>query len=384
MGKDTYFSFIAVYIAYYRILPKFAGTKDSNIMLNLNIEIDGGSGFCHGVIRAIECAEANLVKHGHLYSLGAIVHNNSELERLNRRGLVVISHNDMKSLKGSTVLIRAHGEPPQTYKEAGDNGIKLIDCTCPVVLKLQERIRDSYKTGGQIVIFGKEGHAEVNGLVGQVNGDATVINLKDGAICGDESIDYSYNGKPVILFSQTTKDPEEYAVIREMLKQKIADGFNSHAGYGKQDSGKHDSIKQNSSFQNRDAQDHDIQDRDAQGVDNKGLDAAKTDSEIMEEYLSRKLIVNDSICRQVAHRHEKLKGFAQNHSVIIFVSGSESSNGKVLYELCREVNPRSYHIESCADIVPEWFKYGETVGLCGATSTPKWQLDEVASFLKEI
>lgn len=349
MGKDTYFSFIAVNIVYSRILPKFAGAKDSIIMLNLNIEIDGGSGFCHGVIRAIECAEANLVKQGHLYSLGAIVHNNSELERLNRRGLVVISHNEMKSLRGSTVLIRAHGEPPQTYKEAEENGIELIDCTCPVVLKLQERIRNSYKTGGQIVIFGKEGHAEVNGLVGQVNGDATVINLKDGAVCGDETIDFSYNGKPVILFSQTTKDPKEYAVIREMLKQKIADGFNSHAG-----------------------------------CSTPGRNSAKSNNETIEEYISRKLVVNDSICRQVAHRHDKLKGFAQSHSVIIFVSGSESSNGKVLYELCREVNPRSYHIESCADIVPEWFEYGETVGLCGATSTPKWQLDEVASYLKEL
>lgn len=296
-------------------------------MLNLKIEIDSGSGFCHGVIRAIECAESNLGKIGHLYSLGAIVHNNAELERLNRQGLTVIDYGKMRELHGSTVLIRAHGEPPATYETAKENNIKLIDCTCPVVLKLQERIRESYRSGVQIVIFGKEGHAEVNGLVGQTEGNAIVVDLKDGAVRGMERIDLSPNGKPVVVFSQTTKDPKEYAVVCRIIGEELAKNGGSVAD---------------------------------------------------------KLVINNTICRQVAHRQDNLREFARNHSVIVFVSGADSSNGKVLFELCKSVNPRSYHIENSSEIKPEWFAAGDSVGLCGATSTPKWQLDEVAECLNRL
>ena len=296
-------------------------------MLNLKIEIDSGSGFCHGVIRAIECAESNLGKIGHLYSLGAIVHNNAELERLNKQGLTVIDYKKMSELHGLTVLIRAHGEPPVTYETARRNNIRLIDCTCPVVLKLQERIRESYHSGAQIVIFGKEGHAEVNGLVGQTEGNAIVVDLKDGAVKGMERVDLSPNGKPVVVFSQTTKDPKEYAVVCRVIGEELA----------------------------------------------------KNGSRIAD-----KLVVNNTICRQVAHRQDNLREFARNHSVIVFVSGADSSNGRVLFELCKSVNPRSYHIENSSEIKPEWFAAGDSVGLCGATSTPKWQLDEVAECLNRL
>lgn len=296
-------------------------------MLNLKIEIDSGSGFCHGVIRAIECAETNLGKIGHLYSLGAIVHNNAELERLNKQGLTVIDYRKMRGLHGSTVLIRAHGEPPATYETARENNIKLIDCTCPVVLKLQERIRDSYNSGAQIVIFGKEGHAEVNGLVGQTGGNAIVVDLKDGAVKGMERIDLRPDGKPVVVFSQTTKDPKEYAVVCRVIGEEF--------------------VKNGCS-------------------------------------VADKLVINNTICRQVAHRQDNLREFACNHSVIVFVSGADSSNGKVLFELCKSVNPRSYHIENSSEIKPEWFAAGDSVGLCGATSTPKWQLDEVAECLNRL
>lgn len=293
-------------------------------MLNLKIEIDRGSGFCHGVIRAIECAETNLGKSGHLYSLGAIVHNDAELERLNKQGLTVIDYNSMQNLHGLTVLIRAHGEPPATYQTAKENGITLIDCTCPVVLKLQERIRESYRLGAQIVIFGKEGHAEVNGLVGQTGGDAVVVDLVGGTVKGIENIDFTPDGREVVVFSQTTKDPKEYAVVCKKIEEELVKRGNS---------------------------------------------------------VEDKLIVNNTICRQVAHRQENLREFASNHAVIIFVSGADSSNGKVLFELCKSVNPRSYHIENSNEICREWFAVNDSVGLCGATSTPKWQLDEVAEFL---
>ena len=210
--------------------------------MNLQVEIDKGSGFCNGVIRAVETAERNLdqIAQGgegdaatcRLYSLGAIVHNNAELERLNKKGLTVIDIEQMKQMRNTTVLIRAHGEPPCTYTIAKENGIKLIDCTCPVVLKLQERIRDTYNAireesgntgGGRIVIFGKEGHAEVNGLVGQVNSDAVitdVIHSKDGySIKGLSEIDFA---KPVYIFSQTTKDPQEYELVCRVIQENIA------------------------------------------------------------------------------------------------------------------------------------------------------------------
>ncbi|MBO5699882.1 MAG: 4-hydroxy-3-methylbut-2-enyl diphosphate reductase [Bacteroidales bacterium] len=286
----------------------------------LNIEIDEGSGFCYGVIRAVEKAEMQLKENGTLYSLGAIVHNNSELERLGKIGLEVIDNNRMLELSDTTVLIRAHGEPPATYKLAEKNNISLIDCTCPVVLKLQDRIRETYsKIGGQIVIFGKIGHAEVNGLVGQTDGNAIVVDSL-------ESLNAINFTKPVQIFSQTTKDPKEYEEICNAIKERI--------------------IASGGSLEN--------------------------------------ITVHNTICRQVAQRHSNLVAFARKHSVIVFISGKESSNGKVLYELCKSVNERSYHIQNVEQINAEWFMEGDSVGICGATSTPKWQLDGVAKKLQEL
>ncbi len=288
--------------------------------MHLNIEIDEGSGFCYGVIRAVEKAEMQLKESGTLYSLGAIVHNNSELERLGKIGLEVIDSKRMEELSDTTILIRAHGEPPATYKLAEKNNISLIDCTCPVVLKLQDRIRETYsKVSGQIVIFGKIGHAEVNGLVGQTNGNAIVVDNFESL----NAIDFT---KPVQIFSQTTKDPKEYEEICNAIKERI--------------------IASGGSLEN--------------------------------------ITVHNTICRQVAQRHSNLIAFARKHSAIVFISGKESSNGKVLYELCKSVNPRSYHIQTVDQINPSWFMEGDSVGICGATSTPKWQLDGVAKKLQEL
>ena len=306
-------------------------------MMNLFVEIDKGSGFCNGVIRAVETAEKNL-KDNSLYSLGAIVHNNAELERLNQKGLTVIDIEQMKEMKDTTVLIRAHGEPPQTYSIAKENNIRLIDCTCPVVLKLQERIRETYinmkegkdLAGGKIVIFGKEGHAEVNGLVGQVNGDAIITDVIHSAegisIKGISQMDFE---NPICIFSQTTKDPQEYELVCNVIIQKVAQAKNC------------------------------------------SIEEAKG-------YVK----IHNTICRQVAQRHSNLVEFDKSKSVILFVSGKESSNGKVLYDLCRSANSHSYHIQGTEQIEKEWFRDGDSVGICGATSTPKWQLEEAAAFIK--
>lgn len=294
----------------------------------MKVEIDSESGFCYGVIRAVEKAERNLSMQDTLYSLGSIVHNNSELERLNKIGLTIIDVNKMKELKNTTVLIRAHGEPPCTYKIAEENNISLIDCTCPVVLKLQAKIRETYNKGGaQIVIFGKKGHAEVNGLIGQVNSDAIIVDkIKEGD-------NYIYSGlnniclkHPIHIFSQTTKDPKEFSEICIKIKNLI-------------------------------------------------LEAGEDPNN---------LIINNTICTQVARRHSKLIEFAKNHSIIIFVSGEESSNGKVLYELCKSVNERSYKIQTLNQIKENWFNTNDNIGICGATSTPKWQLEQVAELISKI
>lgn len=289
----------------------------NEIDMKLHIEIDPSSGFCNGVIGAVEKAEKKLKECSKLYSLGAIVHNNSELDRLNKIGLEVIDIEQMKQLHNTTVLIRAHGEPPTTYKVAKENNINLIDCTCPVVLKLQERIRNTYNShNGQIVIFGKIGHAEVNGLVGQVNGDAIVVD-------GLESLDKIDYNRAINIFSQTTKDPYEYEQICSAIKERV-------------------------------------------------VQLGGNESQIN---------IYNTICRQVAQRHKNLVDFAKGHSVIVFISGKESSNGKVLYELCKSVNDRSYHIQTIDQIETSWFKDGDTVGICGATSTPKWQLEGVEKHL---
>lgn len=277
--------------------------------MKIEVEIDNNSGFCNGVIRAVEQAENYLKFSPKLYSLGDIVHNSLELERLSEKGLQILDKESFLQLKNEVILIRAHGEPPETYERAHANNLQIIDCTCPVVLKLQEKIKNIYgeikDQGGQIVIFGKRGHAEVNGLVGQTEGDAIIIESIDET----ESLDFS---RPIALFSQTTKDPVEYGRIADHLVSK-----------------------------------------------------------------GRDVKVYNTICRQVASRHDSLVEFALNHSVILFVCGKESSNGKVLYNLCKSVNPRSYHLEDKSQLDFSWFEEGDKVGICGATSTPKWQLDEI-------
>ncbi len=282
--------------------------------MKLTLEIDPRSGFCNGVVRAVQQAENYLQYSRHLYSLGAIVHNAVELERLKKKGLEIISIADLRQLRNDVILVRAHGEPPQTYALARANGIQIIDCTCPVVLKLQERVRETWlrlkESNGQVVIFGKKGHAEVNGLVGQTEGDALVIGSLEEAV----AIDYS---RPVALFSQTTKDPDEYRRICDYVTQR------------------------------------------------------RPDAEVY-----------DTICRQVAQRHASLVEFARNHSAVLFVSGYESSNGKVLFDLCRSVNPRTWWLENASQIDFSWFREGDTVGICGATSTPKWQLEEIFIYLQ--
>ncbi|MBQ6437273.1 MAG: 4-hydroxy-3-methylbut-2-enyl diphosphate reductase [Bacteroidales bacterium] len=279
--------------------------------MNITVEIDPGSGFCNGVVRAVRQAEEYLSREKRLYSLGAIVHNSLELERLKAKGLEILELDDVRTLHDETLLIRAHGEPPATYALAAANGIRIIDCTCPVVLQLQQKVKEVYRgmkdSGGQVVIFGKRGHAEVNGLVGQTEGTALVI----GSLEEVERIDPS---RPVALFSQTTKDPDEYARVCRAVETRC-----NHT------------------------------------------------------------VVFDTICRQVASRHKSLVAFARAHSVILFVSGKESSNGKVLFDLCRSVNPRSRWLEDASQIDPSWFSEGDTVGVCGATSTPKWQLEETAA-----
>ena len=275
-------------------------------------EIDPGSGFCHGVVRAVDKAEEFLSGGSELFSLGAMVHNTAEIERLAAKGLKTIGLEEMKDLPGgSTVLIRAHGEPPSTYDLARKTGITLIDCTCPVVLKLQRDIAEAWRTvsvnGGSVVIFGKKGHAEVNGLVGQTGGNAIVIEN----IAEIDSLDFS---RHIELFSQTTRDPAEYEALKVAMKRKTSD-----------------------------------------------------------------ISIHNTICGQVSSRHRRLAAFAEGHDVVLFVSGRESSNGKVLFELCREHNPRTYWVDSPTSIQPEWLSGAGKVGITGATSTPRWQLEAVAS-----
>ena len=287
----------------------------------VTVEIDPRSGFCGGVIRAISQAERFLEGQDHLYSLGAIVHNEAELDRLGAEGLrAVASVPDVP--EGETVLIRAHGEPPSTYAKARLRGLTVIDCTCPVVLKLQQHIREAYARlhgdglRGTLLIFGKIGHAEVLGLLGQVDGDAIVV--EDRAMLEEHLPDIDFS-QPVEIFSQTTKSPSEYAEICDRVRS-----------------------------------------------------------------LGSRVTVHDTICAQVANRHEHLAAFAQSHDIILFVAGETSSNGHVLFDLCRGVNPRSYRIGSVEDIDPAWVRDGDHVGVCGATSTPKWLLEEVAEAVRTI
>ncbi len=287
----------------------------------IQIEIDNGSGFCFGVTTAIKKAEEELAKGETLYCLGDIVHNGMEVERLHGRGLVTINHDQLKDLHHVKVLLRAHGEPPETYETARRNHIEIIDATCPVVLQLQKRIKKQYECdddtstadgGRQIVIFGKNGHAEVLGLVGQTHSHAIVIEKFDDV----KQLDFN---RDIYLYSQTTKSLDEFHHIIEYIQAHIAEG-------------------------------------------------AKFKS-------------FDTICRQVANRMPNISTFAARHDVVIFVSGRKSSNGKVLFQECKRVNADSYQIERAEEIDMTWFRGKATVGICGATSTPKWLMEECRDYI---
>lgn len=276
----------------------------------MKIEIDSKSGFCFGVTRAIQMAEEELQRSKQLFCLGDIVHNGRECDRLKKMGLITIGHEEYSRLQDTKVLLRAHGEPPSTYHQARENGINIIDATCPVVLNLQERIKKEYQNNNpdrQIVIFGKNGHAEVLGLVGQTEGNAIVIESPDEVTKLDFNRDIS-------LYSQTTKPLDGFREIVEYI--------NSH-------------IAPKATFK-----------------------------------------YYDTICRQVANRMPNIRDFAARHDVILFVCGKKSSNGKVLYNECRQVNPRTFLIDTAREIQMEWLEECSSVGICGATSTPKWLMEE--------
>lgn len=283
------------------------------------IEIDPNSGFCFGVTASINKAESELTQPGALYALGDLVHNSAETERLQNMGLKVVAHEQMPQLGGSRMLLRAHGEPPSTYTTAKANGIEIIDATCPVVLKLQQRIAASYSQWGenaQIVIYGKAGHAEVNGLVGQTDGTAIVVDDADSL----NNIDFS---RPVILYSQTTRSLEGWDKMVERIRSRMQPGVT--------------------------------------------------------------FLHFDTICRQVAGRVENVRLFAAAHNIVLFVSGKKSSNGKVLYNQCRKVNTNTHMIESANEIDPAWFTpMPETIGICGATSTPRWIMEQVMLKCEEL
>ncbi|MBO4907088.1 MAG: 4-hydroxy-3-methylbut-2-enyl diphosphate reductase [Bacteroidaceae bacterium] len=283
----------------------------------MNIEIDSGSGFCHGVTRAIGKAEEELAKGCRLYCLGDIVHNGREVQRLDALGLRTINHEQFAELHDANVLLRAHGEPPSTYQQAAANNINIIDATCPVVLHLQERIKREYDNDllheKQIVIFGKRGHAEVLGLVGQTNGTAIVLEHPDDVA----RLDFS---RDICLYSQTTKSLEDFRKIVDYIQQHIAP--------------------------------------------------------------TARFTYADTVCRQVANRMPHIREFASRHDVVLFVCGQKSSNGRVLFDECRKVNPRSYMIDSPEAIDPAVLSIDDaavkeiSIGICGATSTPKWLMEQ--------
>lgn len=286
------------------------------------IEIDASSGFCFGVVNAIAKAEEELKRRPtcRLYCLGDIVHNSMEVERLRRAGMQTITHDELSRLHDVRVLLRAHGEPPATYATAARRGITLIDATCPVVLRLQQRIKHDYDEAQrqgkalQIVIYGGRGHAEVNGLVGQTNGTAIVIEDLGGL----DALDF---GTDIALYSQTTKSLEGFTAIISEIRRRMHEGA--------------------------------------------------------------RFTYADTICRQVAHRGEHLRDFARAHDVVIFVAGAKSSNGRVLYGHCREANERSYLVAESADVRPEMTAGATSIGICGATSTPRWLMEDIARDIRE-
>ncbi len=273
--------------------------------LNLSVDIDPSSGFCFGVVYAIEMAEDILDNEGHLYCLGDIVHNDQEVKRLEQKGLQIIGHDDLERIQDAKVLIRAHGEHASTYELALKNNIELIDASCPVVLKLQNRVKNSFDECLPIYIYGKHGHAEVKGLVGQTKDEAVVFQ-------DISELEIEKLPREITLYSQTTKSTDNLYNIREELESK--------------------------------------------GV---------------------RVNFNDTICRQVSNRDKDLRFFAGKYKKIIFVSGTKSSNGKVLYNVCREINPNTHFITNKGEIESDWFNKNDTIGICGATSTPMWLMEEV-------
>ncbi|KAA3437535.1 4-hydroxy-3-methylbut-2-enyl diphosphate reductase [Rufibacter hautae] len=278
-------------------------------MRQLQVHIDSNSGFCFGVIYAIQMAEDLLEEQGYLYCLGDIVHNDVEVERLQQKGLRIINYDILRTLRDECVLIRAHGEPPSTYQLALQNNLTLVDASCPVVLKLQNRIKNSFDKKDQIFIYGKHGHAEVLGLLGQTNNEAVVFeNL-------DELLRHELP-QNITLYSQTTKSTDNFYRIKSELETR---------GYS--------------------------------------VDA------------------NDTICRQVSNRDKELRRFAQQYDKVIFVSGTKSSNGRVLYQVCKDTNPNTFFVSKVEELNPDWFELGDTIGVCGATSTPMWLMEEVRKAL---
>ena len=285
----------------------------------MRIEIDDKSGFCFGVVRAITEAEKALAEGGTVYSLGDIVHNRIEVQRLERLGLQTVTHDEMPRLAGCRLFIRAHGEPPTTYARARELGIDLIDATCPVVARLQTRVVRAHELmrpiGGQVVILGKRGHAEVVGLTGQVGAPTIVIE-------GPQDLDAIDFARPVYFLSQTTQSIALFERLCDEMRRRAAD--------------------------------------------------------------PAQVRIEDTICRQVANREEHLAAFARRFDVVIFVCGRKSSNGKVLFEVCRRANAAAYNIEEAAELEPQWFAGAASVGICGATSTPKWLMQQVADAVGRI
>lgn len=291
----------------------------------MEVEIDRQSGFCFGVQNAVEIAEKALLNGEKVFSLGPIVHNDKEVERLSTLGLVSIDHSEYMKLRDCKVLIRAHGEPPDTYKTAEKNGITIIEATCPIVKKLQSRIRETWlqtKGGnGQVVIFGKPGHAEVAGLQGQINNEGILVS-------GPADFGKIDVTKPVFLFSQTTMSVKEYKNLTDILRRKMNEN-----GISEPD---------------------------------------------------KNLNINKTICGQVSNREPHLKAFARKHDTIIFVSGKESSNGKMLYSVCLDINPNTHFVSSAEELDLAWFKDKKSAGICGATSTPKWLIENIRDIISNI
>jgi 4-hydroxy-3-methylbut-2-enyl diphosphate reductase len=293
----------------------------------MKVTVDKSAGFCWGVIRTIDIAESELesLNNGEkLYVLGDIIHNPMEIERLEKKGLHTISHADLPDIKDGKVLIRAHGEPPSTFENAGKLGVQIVDATCPVVWKVQERIKKFYDKGFQVVIYGKKDHAEVIGLVGHTNGEAIVIKSVEEI----SKIDLT---RKTVLFSQTTMDKATFYKLKEELQKRVAELV----------------------------------------ID--------TFEEQAKEFHAK-----DTICGQVFGRDKKLREFAAQNDIMIFVAGRNSSNGKVLYQICKEANPRTYFVEVESELLPEWFDGVETVGISGATSTPQWLMERIKLHLESM